>query len=133
MRTKLRSALTVAGVMGAAFLGLATAPPAQAADGSWTVFTARTTHCSASLRAKWDANNKNWAQATGKNFNGAYNCWFYLERSTNGGKDWYLISDEHWLYETGQTGATGWYWDDAGYQARACAKESSGRVCTPGY
>ncbi|MBV9022599.1 MAG: hypothetical protein JO362_02055 [Streptomycetaceae bacterium] len=56
--------MTAAALAGAALLGLGTAPAAQAAD-SWTVYTARTTHCTASLRAKFDGHN--WAQATGTN------------------------------------------------------------------
>jgi hypothetical protein len=46
-------------------------------------------------------------------------CDVWLERSTNGGKSWYTISAVHQI-NPGQQVTTYWYWDGAGYLARAC-------------
>jgi hypothetical protein len=46
-------------------------------------------------------------------------CSVWLERSTNGGKSWYMVSAEHHL-DSGDHVTTHWYWDGAGYLARVC-------------
>lgn len=74
--------------------------------------------CNADMTFKWDGNGNDYARA---NFYLAGNtCMAWLERSTNYGETWSVISGIHYSLAPPYHGSTGYYWDGDGYLARAC-------------
>jgi len=125
MRTTIRKSLTTMATALALSAGGAAidSGTAQAsANAISTMASVRTSHCAGYLRGSY-GDGQDYAQATFTVLNGAYNCLGWLERSTNGGHSWSVVSAIHWMAE-GDTPYTTWYWDGPGYLARSCISES---------
>jgi hypothetical protein len=61
-------------------------------------------------------------------------CTGWLIRSADNGATWSVVSSYHNVYDQGASSYTGWYWDGAGYQAKACVMDAAGAVaCTAGW
>jgi hypothetical protein len=66
-----------------------------------------------------------YVQASVSNNDSGYTCMGWLERSTDGGGSWSVISGYHTVANNGNTQATDPYYDGPGYEARACFKFTS--------
>jgi hypothetical protein len=64
-----------------------------------------------------------YAQGLFYNDHAGWDCTMWLERSTNGGATWFVVSGYHTLRDLSTSAdldSTYEYWDGAGYLARAC-------------
>ena len=109
-------AASVAGVLSAP-----TAAQAETKEDNWVQQDTEFGFCSAQV-SLYTTNGKQYASGGFTNTWSGQDCYGWLERSTNGGNSWSLVSGVHLLTppfkETYDN--TGLYYDGPGYLARAC-------------
>jgi hypothetical protein len=123
MRRRLFQTLFAAVGVTAVLLGTQTAAHAETHGGTdtWQVVQQNTDdgYCRAEVG---QYGTTAYARALFYNDHAGWDCTMWLERSTDYGKTWFLISDRHTLRDlsTADLDSTYPYWDGSGYRARAC-------------
>lgn len=124
MRRKLLRTMLAALGVGAIVLGTQTAAQAETRGGTSTWQEVQQDTASGYCRAEVEFyGTTSYAQALFYNYKAGWDCTMWLERSTNNGASWYLISGYHTLRDIAPDAdldSTYPYWDGPGYLARAC-------------
>ena len=122
MRNKLFAVVLAVVAATAVVFGPQTAAQAEESGFGWVQQDTDTGYCRAEA-AYIQEPNGTYAYATFFNNDAGWACTGWLERSTNGGQSWYLVSGYHTIASSASTlhlDQTDIYWDGPGYEARAC-------------
>lgn len=123
IRTKLSRVMLTIASAAAVLLGTQTAAHADTRGGDtasgWVQQDTDSGYCRAYVLVDPESP---YAYGLFVNHDSGFTCTGWLERSTNNGSTWSLVSGTHAVASTSgdRFGSTGDYWDGIGYLARAC-------------
>lgn len=122
MRKRLSGVLIAVVAVVAAVFGAQSPARAEDRGSNWVEQLTASGYCRAWIDTTLNSAGSVVAYAEFDDLDPGWTCEGWLERSTDGGKHWYIISGYHLLDSVPvvESDSTGTYYDGVGYLARAC-------------